>query len=64
MKNKWKLVKFASDLPICECCGETFCPQCNKHFFECDCIGPTQDEIEYKYIKGVLYGRIKNEKDN
>jgi DNA (cytosine-5)-methyltransferase 1 len=27
------------DLPPCECCGDRFCPICDTHFFECDCIG-------------------------
>lgn len=23
----------------------------------CDCIGPTEEDVEYEFFEGVLYGR-------
>ena len=43
----WQPVVFAADLPECECCGEPWCDQCNKHYADCSCPGPTSDEHEY-----------------
>ena len=59
MKNKvWKKVVFADQMEDCpDGCDEKWCQKCKKHFFECDCIGPTQDGVEYKEVNGVLYGR-------
>jgi hypothetical protein len=58
MKHPWKKVVFADLLPDCpDGCGEKWCPKCQTHFFECDCIGPTMDGVEYKEVKGVIYGR-------
>lgn len=55
--SEWKKVVFADECNPCECCGEPFCSVCQDHYADCDCPGPTQDEIEYKEEKGVLYGR-------
>jgi hypothetical protein len=40
----------------CEDCGEPFCPECNAHYADCNCIGPTEDEVEFKEVDGVLFG--------
>lgn len=53
----WKKVVFASDLPLCEDCEEPWCKKHKKHYADCDCIGPTEDEVEYREVNGVLYGR-------
>lgn len=53
-------IVFASYLPDCECCGEKWCPKCEKHYFECDCVGPSNAEDEgYKLVKidGKLFGQ-------
>jgi hypothetical protein len=47
----------AQDLPACPCCGEPFCPRHKKHYGECDCIGPTEDDVDYITVADVLYGR-------
>ena len=57
--SKWKKVVFAADCgidPITEEPNE-ICPECGGYYEDCDCPGPTQDGIEYKWIEGVLYGR-------
>lgn len=55
--NRWRLVKCAADLPVCECCGEeAWCPEHEMHFADCECVGPTQDDAKYKTINGYLFG--------
>lgn len=57
----WKRVVFAADLPLCECCGEeAWCPEHRKHFADCACIGPTEDDVEYQDRGGVLYGKRRS----
>lgn len=43
----------------CECDpdGDGWCQVRDIDPAECDCIGPTQDGIEYMERNGVLYGR-------
>lgn len=52
----WGRVVCADDIPECECCEEPFGQEHNLHYSECDCIGPTEDEVVYKMIDGVLFG--------
>jgi hypothetical protein len=54
---KWQKVVSAADLEECPDCGEPWCEEHNQHYADCDCIGPTQDDAEYKEENGVLYGR-------
>ncbi len=54
----WRKVIWAADCKECDCCGEPVCPICDVHYAECDCPGPTQDEVEYKTINGIEYGRM------
>jgi len=58
MKSKWVKIVFADELPDCECCGEKVCKKHRKHYADCACLGPTQEDVDYKMIKGVLYGRL------
>lgn len=67
MANEWKPVSFAADCTfttepepgddsddlgdLCSICGLDYCD-------ECKCPGPTQDEVEYKEVDGVLMGRF------
>ena len=58
--RNWSVVKYAMDCVACECCGEPFCEDCNKHYADCQCIGPTQDEATYKKIEGVEFATLDN----
>lgn len=40
-------VVFADDCRACEGCGEPYCAKCERHYYECECPGPTEDDIEY-----------------
>jgi hypothetical protein len=52
----WKLVKFAADM-LDDGEDEAWCQECDMDFADCDCIGPTQDDIEYQVINGFMFGR-------
>jgi hypothetical protein len=56
----WQKVMCAMDMVECECCGEPFCPECNDHYTDCNCIGPTQDEATYKMVDGVLFATLEH----
>lgn len=34
---------YASDLPLCEGCGEPWCPKCECHYADCACPGPMSE---------------------
>ena len=52
-------VVFAGDCRPCSCCDEPVCPACDEHYADCDCLGPTQDDLyDYTEIDGVLYARL------
>jgi hypothetical protein len=54
----WKKVVFAADCVECPDCGEPFCQVCESHYADCDCPGPTQDDMyEYKFVDGVMYAK-------
>lgn len=53
-------VVYASQLPLCDCCEEPFCNTHNLHYWECDCIGPTQDEATYKTIGGYEFATLSD----
>ena len=40
-----------------ECDDDGNCPQCGDDFGDCECIGPTEDDVEYIWIDGELYGK-------
>jgi hypothetical protein len=51
MDDGWVRVKTAANCAICPDCGEPYCLDCDKHYFECECPGPHQDdEYDYEYI--------------
>lgn len=55
----WKCVRFAAEMPVCDCCGEeAWCEEHQQHFADCECLGPTMDEATYKTINGVMFGTI------
>jgi hypothetical protein len=39
-------VLVAAELPLCDCCGEPWCPECEMHFAECAHPGPHSDPDE------------------
>lgn len=42
-------VVYASELPLCaDCEEEPYCPKHKKHFADCPCVGPSQDDL-YEY---------------
>ena len=57
----YERVVFASELPKCDDCGEPFCELHGGHYFECVCVGPTQDGYDYEEIDGVLYAKKESE---
>jgi len=60
-KYIWKLVVHADECKSCDMCEEPVCYICDEHYADCECPGPTQDEVEYKEFDGVLYGRFIEE---
>jgi DNA-cytosine methyltransferase len=41
----WQKVKFADECEECKDCGEPYCGDCDKHYADCDCLGPNEDHI-------------------
>lgn len=54
----WQVVKFAADMPLCDCCEEAWCVEHDDHFGDCSCLGPTQDGVTYRTINGVEFGTL------
>lgn len=54
--RQWSKVMAAADMLECECCGEPFCPEHNDHYADCECIGPTEDDVLFKAVDSVLFG--------
>jgi DNA (cytosine-5)-methyltransferase 1 len=60
-RQQWRPVHDVGDMLECECCAEPWCPECDCHFHECDCIGSGQDDLyEYREVSGVLQARPKD----
>lgn len=55
--GNWEKIVFADECHSCDCCEEPFCVKHEMHYWECDCIGPTEDEVEY-HEDGVHARRI------
>jgi hypothetical protein len=56
----WEVVKFAADM-IDEEGQEAWCEEHQMDFADCDCLGPTQDGVEYAERDGYLFGRLESE---
>lgn len=57
----WRRVIMLADCDINED-DEAICPVCDVDYAECDCPGPTQDDLyRYKTIKGMLYAAPKEQ---
>ena len=54
-------VVYAADCSYNEDADDPFgvCPCGFDYAEECGCPGPTQDDMEYKEVRGVLFGRKK-----
>ena len=61
-EDGWVKVAYASESSRCELCEEPWCDEHGKHYFECECVGPHQeDEFEYSERGGQLYARRKRD---
>ena len=40
----WQDIKYASDMEQCNSCGEAFCDIHKKHYADCECIGPDEED--------------------
>ena len=49
----WQRIIFSAD-----CDEDGNCPKCRIDYADCECLGPTQDGVEYEEFDGVLYGRM------
>ncbi len=50
----WEPVRFQAD---CDPDGNGWCSVSNSDPSYCRCFGPTQEEVEYREVNGVLFGR-------
>tara|TARA_R110000772_G_scaffold143235_1_gene252724 strand:- start:5668 stop:6741 length:1074 start_codon:yes stop_codon:yes gene_type:complete len=57
LPDGYSKVVFADQCAPCEFCDDVICPICSDHYAECDCIGPTEDGVNYKEILGEVYGK-------
>ena len=56
--SEWIEVVHSHDCEPCDMCEEPICPNCEDHYADCECPGPTQDDqFEYNEVAGVLYAR-------
>ena len=55
--NVYFKVIYAHDLPLCKDCLEPWCPKCEDHFADCECIGPDEKDVEYIRWQGNDYAR-------
>ena len=59
------VVVYADDCFACPMCGEPICPICKEHYAECECPGPSSEELsdhEYQidYYDAVVLGLIQD----
>jgi len=52
----WQMVRSSGFMEDCEDCGEPYCVLHDKHYADCECLGPTEDDATYKAIHGVMFG--------
>jgi hypothetical protein len=57
-EDNWQPVVFAHDCETCPDCEDLLCPRCGIHYVDCDCPGPTQDDLyDYMMIGGVMHAK-------
>lgn len=49
-------IKFASDCIPCPDCGEPYCEECDEHYADCSCLGPSEAEDEGYIIHETEHG--------
>jgi len=54
---RFSKVIFADECRDCEFCNDVICSVCKDHYADCNCIGPTENGVEYMEIDGELYGK-------
>ncbi len=62
-----QVIVYVTDCFTCPMCLEPVCPLCKIHYAECECLGPTSEELaEYEhvidYYDAVVTGYIKDER--
>ena len=55
--SAWAAGGFSRVVFAAECDEDGNCPQCGDDFGDCECIGPTEEDVEYIWIDGELYGK-------
>lgn len=53
----WQRVVFAHECEPCLDCGDSWCSHCEKHYFECGCVGPDEEGYEFRDFDGILMAR-------
>jgi len=56
----WRRVVFADECEQCDCCDDVICPNCDTHYADCGCPGPTQEGLERIEINEIEYARTEN----
>lgn len=56
--NPWKRVVFSA-----ECDEDGNCPVCEIDYGECECFGPTMDDVEYEEREDGLWARWAEDED-
>lgn len=56
----YSLIRSAVDMIECPDCEEPYCGLCDCHYADCECLGPTQDDVIYKTISGFMFGTLRD----
>lgn len=53
----YDFVVYADECQPCECCDDLVCTQCADHYADCNCLGPTQDGVDFAVFGDLLIGK-------
>lgn len=53
----WSRVLFAWECEPCVGCGEPVCAKHRQHYSECPCVGPTEEDYEYRWVGELMWAR-------
>lgn len=56
----WEVVLPASEMQTCGTCEEPYCTKHNMHYSDCNCIGPSEDDVTFKKKSTILFGTKLN----